>query len=719
LIVPPHVEYVATHGEVLLALSVTGVDDGESATFEVKKASDHSVLATVEGTIEGGKAVGTWSPDIDVDGDARGVRVYYTVQAGGHSTRAPELEVYLDWIEITSQDQDGKVLVDVPYILKSGPFERRGTTGMSGTHREVDVPPGDVKFEWVGPYELIEWVDQTGPTRKAKLKKLARMGFVWPSPENGNGTRWWMDDGSEIPLHDKYHAHVQLTNHTKTPEHPEWGSRLQCTLSAIPIEQGVSGQKVYVKAVWPPVADRSKRNSPKRELVRGVDKPWAKGINEKGLELALGADGGDVTFEVELGLAGGDTVTLMVGCTPRCEDAKIVVTNQRKVFYQPTVRDGLSVPDLSKAKEYLAHGAVDIDADGPDVVVRAGPAVTGGGAGKAGMTLVPKRWFWDNVHPADPPVGDDMIVGHHNWKHFQEDLFADRQRKGRLALNLVYVDRVVHGTQGDGVSPFWQAFNFVMTSTADSIEPPLIAANGFTIFPRAVHDGGAPVRNVTWRGPATGVPAPLRNKTGVVPESWLAIDTNGAVAFGLAFPEATDDTASEADKVPAQIIAAGGTVTVRGTAYVSSTGFAGWSSEKQIAISDASATDAERDNPGLSAVDLSNSLFCHEVGHNMHQACANDPSWPGSRSFRVPPGMAFNQHPFGYVGHDHVGGHCSFGMATTDRQKHHYNGLAMTERGTCLMYGQLSDPGRLIDTGYCEHCIKFLKGYDMKSVQSI
>jgi hypothetical protein len=233
------------------------------------------------------------------------------------------------------------------------------------------------------------------------------------------------------------------------------------------------------------------------------------------------------------------------------------------------------------------------------------------------------------------------------------------------------------------------------------------------MFLKAIHDGGFPIRDVRWSTPSTAsTPAQFRNKSGVVQQAWIDPPQNASNTFLIAFP--TEEGTPEADRVPGLALQANVRVRIRGVAHLANVGFYGWSRGKQIAIGDGTRQRLST-NSGWDSEGLVGYMFGHEVGHNMHQAAANNPGWSGARAFHVPPGMAWSDHPFGYINHGHVGGHCSFGMTAANRARSNYNSVPAAERGTCLMYGAIRDPAGSV--GYCEHCQKFLKGYDMRSVQ--
>lgn len=741
------IQTVAVQGEVALRLRVDGAENGAAASFEVHKVEDDSVLATVQGEVQEGVAAGAWDPDISPDGDARGVRIYYIVTVGEQSTRSLELEVYLDQVDITSVDEEDAALPDVPYRLIVAGVEREGTTGSTGTFRESGLPAGELQFEWRGPYELIEWVDQTGPTRKAKLKRVERLQFLWPDPERSGGRRLWLDDGTEVELQDRFHAHTQWVNLTPDPTLPEQGSRLTLRAAHIEREVGKAGDKVFVKAEWPAADQLSKRSDPVRALVGGAEKPWATGDTCKGLELTLDEDGGEVTFEVELGKAGGDVVTLHLGCTDRCDDAKLVVTNRRKIWYQTTRLASQALVDLSTGEKstraWLDAVAVELEPEA-DVEWSDAPALDGPPK-ERGLARVPRSWLTPGAE------GDAAIVGSHNWEWFKKKFLA---RHGALGLHFVVADAVIWGAPWDGLAPFSQAFRIDWPPEVDETtgEPTLSRCvllpnrERFEVFPQALNDGGLTLREATWRTPnRRAVPRRFRNKSGPIDPTWVVIDresepvtemsgdpleerlvSDGKKGVWIAFP---------ADSEPGLILAAGVTLSVRGQLLPGQTGRLGSSQTFQIVTTDVG-------DPGLG-----NFIVAHEVGHNMRQSATRDTDMTGAenRLFFLPPGLEFADHPNGYRGHGHAGPHCKNGLddagATHVRNlkpdgseeflalagaasaQDDYTKLRKQDGdeyvkvgGKCLMYGG-AYPTIVEDTlGFCEDCAKFARAVSLEDI---
>lgn len=731
------IQQVAVQGEVTLRSVVEGAEEGAQASFEVHKVDDDSVVATIQGEVQKGCAVATWDPDLQPDGDARSLRVYYVVTVGDLTTRSQELEVYLDWLEITSVDEQDQPLPDVPYKLTIGETVREGTTGSTGTFREGGLPPGEVEFEWRGPYQLVEWVDQTGPTRKAKLKKVHRLQFLWPDPEKGGGARLWFDDGTECPLDDRFHAHTQWVNLPPDPARPEQGSRLRLRVVGREREHVKAGDECYVKVEWPPADQLSKRNDPPRQLIDGADKPWAQGENQKGLLLTFTEDGGEVEFELELGKAGGDQVTVHVGCTDRCDDAKLVITNRRKIYLQTTRLANQSLVDVHTGDACVGAwlDAVGVEVELEDDVVWSDDPPLDGPPGERGLARVPKAWFEQGAE------GDASIVGAHNWDWFRKKFLA---RHGALGLHVVIADKVAAGTHWDGASPLSQAFRLEWPPDPDETtgQPtlsrfvPLPTPQRHEVFPQALHDGGAVLRGATWRTPnRRKVPRRFRGKQGPIDPAWVRVDRHagrategqgaeerllydGVKGVWIDFPE---------DSEPARALAAGVTLVVRGTLHPGRIA-GGQSGGFQISVTDVG-------DPGLT-----NFIIAHEIGHNMRQAAVRDTNATGAenRRFYLPPGLEFSDHPEGYRGHGHVGPHCRHGLnecgAThllnykpdgteeflpiqgQPADQDDYGRLRKKQGdeyvkvgGKCLMYGG-ARPGIDQETvGFCEHCAKFAR----------
>jgi hypothetical protein len=68
-------------------------------------------------------------------------------------------------------------------------------------------------------------------------------------------------------------------------------------------------------------------------------------------------------------------------------------------------------------------------------------------------------------------------------------------------------------------------------------------------------------------------------------------------------------------------------------------------------------------------------------------------------------GMVREEQPGRYVGHDHVGGHCSTGLSAADLAKSSYRGL----NGTCVMFGEGASSVRKEFCSRCDPSVRALK----------
>lgn len=301
---------------VALTVRTSGIDDGEAAEIQVFKVKDNQSLDTLSAKVKNKIIAADWvAKGPDPEGEEESWEVYYKAKCKGMETKADVLVVYCDWVEVSSVDEQDAALPDACFRLTAGEEMRERNTGSSGTRKEEYLPPGPVTIEWLKPWHLIEWVDEKGPKRKAKVKKVPPAHLVWP--EQG--------------------AHTQWVNMPADDAHPEQGHTIKLRVTLI---EGKAGDKVYAKLT--PGEDNSARNDPKPEFVGGTTADWCP---DGGIEAELSEDGGEVELELELGLAGGDVFVVAVGGTQDCDDETLTITSWRRVFYQVTRAPDSQFPD--------------------------------------------------------------------------------------------------------------------------------------------------------------------------------------------------------------------------------------------------------------------------------------------------------------------------------------------------------------------------------------
>ncbi len=627
--------------------------NGDPVTFTIHKVSDDSQLDIVDGTITKGKAVGDWTAKgPEPTGQDRSWRIYYKVVIGVEEAVSPELEVYLDSLELTSQDETGASLADAGFTVFVGKDEKgkRATTGSSGTFKMTGLPPGEpVRVVWKAPMRQVgDWVEDGAGKKTAKLKKSFKAKLI--SPEAGD--------------------HVQWTNLAVDKKAPERGSKLRVRAGCVD-EDGPTrkGDVFYVKVTWPDAATLSKRTSPRRALPGGKTTDWSGDGVGKTIEIKQ--DGADCVFEVELGMAGLDQVTIEVAGTDTIDDgddAKVVVTNRRKLFFQVTHRDTLAaIPDMQTMADCLDEGAITYERYGLEKVKEADEGVPAGA-------------FFDGATVG--MAGERLLcIGDHNKKWFHEKKFKDDKKP--IGVHVLFCDVQLDAGEKQ---PLTETFSFLMdgpTATVSTEERP---------FPIAMFDGKAAISAASWESDAPKGHADRGKKGGLSQADFEVNPFEREVKVKLPAPakDLVGDGSGDKKKVR-----------VRFKIKVAEGFFFGESSGvKQLLAMKRRAPTNDK------LIDQTDKEICdtmsHELGHTMRQTV---------KKSTVPPGLKLEDHGRHYSFHGHSGPHCADGMSQGD-----YDTLESFENKdecTCVMYGEYNDAC----TGkFCARCKPFLLAERLESL---
>ncbi|RMG09525.1 MAG: hypothetical protein D6731_19405 [Planctomycetota bacterium] len=451
-----------------LIVRTSGIGDGEQAQFEIFRKKDDKSLGTAQGKVVQGKAKATWKAQgPEPDDDEQEWELYYKVRCKGRETRASGLKVYTDWIEVETVDPDGNPLQGAIYELKVSATKRRGDSGTQAKFKEEDLPYGRVRIDWKDPYYLVEWVDEKGPKRKAKVRKVLEPKLLWPAPRKG--------------------VHKQWVNHAPDPKHPEYGSKIELRVT---LDGGLKGDPLFVKTAF--AAENSKRNDPQPGLEGANCTEWAP---EGGRKFTLPSDGGEVKVPIELGLAGGDVVDVWLSGSEefrRGKTVKLRIVNWRKVYYQATVPKGRRIHSLARAKSYLRQQAFVEYVEYARVQVDASSAPKGSWI--RGIELGKRA--------------DQLNVGSANKAWFQKK-FQDT--KSPLGCHLILCD-----TQYD------EGVEERISATVRSVLSKIPIKNGaqYDVFSRSIKDGSNALKSGTWKSLA---PAghPHHGKSGAIDPKWI------------------------------------------------------------------------------------------------------------------------------------------------------------------------------------------------------
>lgn len=640
------VKQVAADKEAKLELRInvgSTAKNGDPVTFTIHKASDDSQLDTVDGTITKGKAVGDWkAKGPDPTGPDRSWRVYYKVTIGVEEAVSPELDVYLDSLEVTTQDEDGASLPDVGFTVLVGKDTKgkKATTGSSGTYKVTGLPPGEpVRVVWKAPARQVgDWVEDGAGKKTAKLKKSFKARLLFP--EAGD--------------------HVQLTNHPVDKKKPEQGSKLLVRATCVD-EDGPTrkGDIFYVKVTWPAADTLSKRSHPARALEGGKTTDWSGDGVGKTVEIQK--DGADCVFEVQLGYAGGDSVTIEVGGTDTVDDgAKVEVKNERKLYYQLSHRDTLGgPPDMSSMAGALADVGVTYDGE---------PVVTF----KADAEGMPPGSFFDGGTVGFP--GEQLVaIGDHNSKWFHSRLWKNSHKP--IGVHVLLCDLQFDAGR--------------KTSRVETQEVELDAATGELTFDHC------PFKVALFDG-----------KSGLVSGKWTSAAPKGHADHKKSGPIGV--TNLEFEPIPKKVtvtlpadaaaIVGDGSgakhpVKVRLKVKVAAGPYRGEADGPRQLIA-----TREPDDDWTTAVDRTDEDMCktmnHELGHTMHQVV---------KATSAPPGLDGSSHGRFYT---YFGPHCADGMSDSD-----YAALVPDEQpswtdGTCVMFAP-GGPNRTVN--FCDRCKPFIK----------
>ncbi|MCO5165637.1 MAG: hypothetical protein M9894_04615 [Planctomycetes bacterium] len=512
----------------------------------------------------------------------------------------------------------------------------------AGRHREEGLYPGDCRVRF--PERAATWTSAASDEERA-VHAPDDEGWITCATDRRHvfaaaapGVRLTWPPAGE---------HRQWVNLGADAARPERGSRLKVQVAT----DGPAFARVL------PGPDNSRRDRPRPGVV--APPPGEDGV------IDLGAPRGEVTLEVELGLAGGDVFEVQVGATRACADASVRVTTWRRLDYQLT-RSAAQPPfDLAPAREAFARVFVDLQQVHEVVLAPDRPGTP------------PGAWLPDTALPADDPprpAGPRLVYGNHNHRWF-DGLFAGPPGPAPCA-HVVVVDGVYDGNQPGG-APHRQTLEFTLTSPEDpgrSIE----RSAETRLLPVAVQDGRHCLIEGVWASEAP--PGhPDHGRTGVVRPDDLTIKWRLRVAVKLAGVVAGDG-APPPGAAPTDA-ATRHPVRVRLDLHVAL-------GPKEGRSMGALAAVVFTPTPGWISPTV-----VHELGHALRQA-----------GTVAPPGLDLADHGRFYKGKTHNGPHCAHGL--TDEQFAERSFSAF--QGACVMWGS-KDETRPPTLHFCPRCAPFVR----------
>lgn len=381
--------------------ALEGSFTGKTITFEFHRkdaAAGAPPLATQAGVVVSAtKARCVWKATGPEAGREVSCTVVYDVRVGEQVLPgAEELEVYHDWLEVTAQTDEEPAVKLARERLRvvggGGRYEEEHLTGPDGKLRLEGLPPGARSVTFLQA-TTCDW-GVTDPASGALecmatlTKPPAQVVLDWPRTSTG--------------VHRQYvnfaRADLRAAEHDTPLE--RYDSELTLRIKR---RSGAARTPVYVGVEFN--GDNVLRQEGRGEPLRheDLDSPWEAledAPNTFRGEFEL--DEGEESLEVklDLGLHGGDRVTVSVGTTKECADDRgLVIENWRRVFYTEPASKPLpaEVKELMERSfalvfvELVCVGTLDLPRD--DDLLR-------------GLTGAAVRPMLD-LHWTAPPAGAD------------------------------------------------------------------------------------------------------------------------------------------------------------------------------------------------------------------------------------------------------------------------------------------------------------------------
>lgn len=465
------------------------------------------------------------------------------------------------------------------------------------------------------------------------------------------------------------------------------GNVIVITVSSDPPEKGFKDEKIYFEVTF---GGESKRNDPKPRITSGIA-VLGKTVADKVTKghVVLDSDGGVGSFEINLGVAGGDTCEVKIGGTAEVTDAKLKLINWRKVYAQITKMDSMTTPDLAPAIACLKKGFIDFEDSTTDVV-------------NLTATTVPAGAMVDETVITGAGTGKLLVAGTHNkvW-------FEDRLKTRFASENLPCAHIIFCHYQLDGGKPpasgsvdlkgkkDGQVQDTVAYPGGGTVAGLVITGAGSTgnsdgyYFPIDLADGTDSVKSCKWKEVGG------TNATGDITSADYKIGYDAGVGNKLFI------------RLPgaAKVLSdAGSTITVEYEVAWAEGNNLGW------------CTQPRRHNfiatVGRSAQQMCGTIV-HEVGHAIGQSARAD----NKTQF---PGLPEPPHARWYTNaRGHSGNHCADGIDATyyNNLSNKMNTTAAQAVCTCIMYGSGSAK-RNETLAFCAKCMPYVKAYKIAAVST-
>lgn len=249
---------------------------------------------------------------------------------------------------VKTTNKDGKPVPHVPMGVGIAAMTvDKIRTDDKGEASYVAKMTGEMTLHVYSPFILEnaeDFAKQKGRARTAVVSKRSYTARI-RSPD--------LAAGEKCPSADHGHAAdkaVKQWVNVEPKDGTNRGSRVKVTIGAVDDGLTVAGDKFFVQVHFDP--KNCKRNVPKSMFwLNGAGYEPQGGVVKS--ELPVKENDGTVSFELELGVAGGDKYTIKAGVTEKCEDDEITIETWRAV--------GMGMITLEKAHRQSCSSLVADD----------------------------------------------------------------------------------------------------------------------------------------------------------------------------------------------------------------------------------------------------------------------------------------------------------------------------------------------------------------------
>ncbi len=584
-----------------------------------------------------------------------------------HSIAEAEWDVFPKIFNVVAKGEDGQAFNGFPFTAMQGSAKLKppSTDEQGKAVFWLKKNADKVELAGVSPYEIVKDPDKEEKGRPLKLRErnlVVRRNFdpqfVKPKPAAGNA------------------YHKQMVNLTTAANGQDLKGH-EVTIEVGVVGGSKKGDVIYIQVKF----DRaSKRNSPEPKIEAGLDAADIVKVDADGKEykakVTIPGKNRTAKFKIELGQAGGDKCEIRISSVkdnfagPKVPLLKF--ENWRQLYYQMSVPEGASAPNLSRMTSALADVNV-VFTKYKDVTFRKNQ-------GPAGNAI---HWFdgeWLNE------AGKKFLnLGDYNKAWFHAKFVDDKSPLGvHVACCHTQYDT------GGGLVSTWAS---VTASGPDKIkwsDNSIVNGrelfSGYALFPKSLNDGTNSFVSGTWQEDGGAAHGAL-----TAADVWIKPGNLWSYFVKLPAPAASCVNSGAGKKVKLVNVKV---AVVKGPYLGEADGTNKWL--QLIVIK-------QGGNP-------LNDVMAHELGHTLNQVTK-----------AIPPGLNAADHGRHYIANGHQGDHCADGMSSTNYANgagsgpNYQGNFKGKKECTCIMYGENGD-GSTCTGKYCNRCKPFLKAEAMTTL---